>query len=304
MSRILITGISGFIGGFLYEALRGPETYGLMRHTSMRYPTDPNIIPGDIVDGDVYRVVQEISPDIVLHLAAVSSNERALAFPVQAMRVNTVGTARMTQACKSVPNLKAFIQASSSEVCGAQDGLRNPYIASKIAAEEVVKSSGLPYVIMRPFNTYGRGPIGLPRFVVDEAIYSGLTRSEVYLRDPEPRRDFLFRDDHVNAYLAVVAAIGVDDRVLGQTLQFGTGQVFSIRELAEMIAIRTNSSVGFGEGKRTGDVPLLQADNSKAEELLDWRVEYLFEEGLTQAISEWEAWLYAHDVAGKAAAAV
>ena len=202
--RILCSGATGFIGSHLVPLLEadGHQVVSLWRYTAARVPRpEQDVVWGDLNLDDMHRVVGLVLPDIIIHLGALASNAQANAHPVEAMQTNAVGTARLVEAAKAY-NVKAFILASSSEVYGRPNEryALNPYAASKIAAEESVIASGLPFVISRAFNTYGRGPINLPRFVVDEAIHQALTTGEIRLRDYSPKRDFLFRDDHVGAY--------------------------------------------------------------------------------------------------------
>src|SRR5690606_34295015 len=123
-----------------------------------------------------------------------------------------------------------------------------------------VRASGLNYVIMRPFNTYGRALTNMPKFVVDEAIHQALTQNKVHLRDPNPLRDFLFRDDHVNAYVKVVEAIESERTdIFGEAYEFGTGTAYSIADMAYMVASAAGvTDVKFAGSVRPGDIALLQ----------------------------------------------
>lgn len=298
--RIFVTGVTGFIGSRVFQRLTeetGHEVIGLQRYTAGRMPRE-NMVFGDITDGDIYDVVKKVQPEIVVHIAALASNEQSNAFPVEVMRVNAVGTARLLSACKSLPvACKAFVLASSSEVYGFVKGAiteespiaaKNPYAASKIAAEEAVKASGIPYVIMRPFNTYGRALVNLPRFVVDEAIYQALTTGKIVLRDPSPIRDFMFREDHVNAYFRVIEAIEQGRDVLNEAFVFGPGNPVPISGMANTIAqIVGCPPPEFTVAKREGDIDRLWSNAEKARCALNWVACHDLGDGLEQAIYEW-----------------
>lgn len=297
--HILVSG-AGFIGSRLIQRLKedGHQVTGLYRYQAGRVVPAHGVV-GDVTDGDILRIVQQVNPQIIIHLAAVAANEQANRFPAEAMLVNAVGTARMVQAAKLLPDLRLFVLASSSEVYGGFTGAvtedvklvaENPYAASKMAAEQAVRASGLPFVIARPFNTYGRALIDLPKFVVDEAIVQAVTARRITLRDPNPVRDFLFREDHVSAYVSIVRAFLEGAPLAGETFNFGSGKTVSIGEVAELISGIAGcvAPPAFSKEARPDDIGHLQADSAKAHNLLGWWPEYDLGQGLARAIREWQ----------------
>lgn len=302
--RILVTGSTGFIGTRLVEMLEEAkhEVWQLQRYDAHRLPQQ-RVVFCDLKDGDVVSAVEKANPEVILHLGALASNDIANQYPIESMLVNGVGTARMVEAAKRLPDLRAFVLASSSEVYGVKPGLAeaiNPYAASKLAAEQAVRGSGLPFVIMRPFNTYGRAKVNMPKFVVDEALYQAAVGGSINLRDPNPWRDFIFRDDHVRAYLSVVYAIDCKlIGILGETFEFGSEQAVNIRQMAEIVAKAADiapEKVTFRDVVREGDAPLLIADSKKARNLLGWMPQYTLEAGLAQAFAEWREEVNAHSI--------
>jgi nucleoside-diphosphate-sugar epimerase len=303
--RILVTGGTGFIGTRLVEKLNEMrhDVWELRRYDAHRLPAN-RVIYCDLKDGDVYAAVYAAHPEVILHLGALASNDIANQQPIESMLVNGVGTARMVDAAKSLKNLRAFVLASSSEVYGRAPGVAeaiNPYAASKMAAEQVVRGSGLPFVIMRPFNTYGRAKVHMPKFVVDEALHQAASTGEINLRDPNPFRDFIFRDDHVGAYLSVVGSIERERLdILGETFEFGSQESVRIQDMAEIVAKEAGipaEKVTFRNAVREGDAPLLIADSTKAREMLGWEPKFTLEAGLKQALAEWREEVNAHSIA-------
>ena len=292
--RILITGSSGFVGSRLVERLREADhtIIEMQRYTARRVPR-PDLIFCDIKDGDLVDALSTANPDLVIHLAALASNDIANHYPVETMQTIAVGTERLVEAMQRVVPKAPLIAASSSEVYSSPGviGSLNPYTAAKIASEESIRASGLSFVIMRPFNTYGRGLIGLPRFVVDETIHQALTTGHIQLRDPRPLRDFLFREDHVNAYMKVVENIA-EPGVIGSTFDFGTSILESIAGMAYMVGkIVGVEGVTFTHQERDGDIPLLRSESPLAHELLGWAPKYSLEDGLAASVEEWRATL-------------
>ena len=106
-------------------------------------------------------------------------------------------------------------------------------------------------------------------------------KSTVRLGDPTPFRDFIFQPDLLSAY--VLAATVNNKKILGESINIGTGKSISIRQLAEKIKkitgykgkIQWNSFP-----KRSLEIPKLDLDNSKAKKLLKWKPKYSLDQGL------------------------
>ncbi|KKK74638.1 hypothetical protein LCGC14_2881760, partial [marine sediment metagenome] len=220
-----------------------------------------------------------------------------------------LGTMALADAAKEA-EVELFIHASTSEVYGNQTefpiketaslNATSPYAVAKIAAEEYLRvkaaSDGLRVLIMRPFNSYGRGLIGNRHFVVERAITQALETQKIKLHNPEPRRDFVFREDHVSAYVNAVDLV-IDDRTLllaGEAINIATGVCWTIRDMAEHVR-----HAAFAKGvrgvkfsftevpDRPHDIARLHGDNAKAQELLGWKPNFNLSSGLSLALDEW-----------------
>lgn len=303
MVKILVTGGTGMVGMDLVNELMRQEHFILSLHRfSSRARLMKHETWGNVLDfGEIVRTMRLFRPDVVCHLAAISTNTYANQYPLETFQVNALGTVNVVEASLDLRERPLFILASSSEVYGGSEGeplneltpleATMPYAAAKIAAEYYVRQSGLAYVIMRPFNTYGRARIGQARAVIDKAIVSALIRGTIDLWNPEPKRDFMFRSDHVDAYLAVIGA-SVEasiSNVCGETFTFGTGVATSIGDALELIAQETGASIEHRPYERRGDIPILCADSGKALRALDWEAKVSLEEGISRAITEWRA---------------
>ena len=313
MSVILISGATGFIGSALYERLKhNHHVHKLVRYVAGRFNfyADDLTHFADLRDSDsVRRVVLSVKPDIVIHLAAQSAVAYSFENPEEVAKVNTLGTLAVAEALLETRR-GHMIHASSSEVYGharhfptpedEPTSAISPYAVSKIAAEHYLRvlheTKGLHVTIMRPFNTFGRALVKNRHFVVERAITQALTSGKITLHDPSPLRDFMFREDHVDAYVRAVAIIsgGLAENLDGQTINITTGQCYSIREMANEVARLveqrrgTPVSVEFSEvPDRPLDIERLYGDNSKAKELLGWWPQYSLEAGLEKAIEEW-----------------
>ena len=312
--RILVTGSTGFIGSRLVQALKKQHTvFEMVRYAAGRYNyyRDPQVLVGDLHDGvSVKQAVKAADPEVIFHLAAQSAVSYSFSSPQDVMQVNLNGTIALVDAARELKNLLLFVHASTSEVYGNQKdfpiketaslGATSPYAASKIAAEEYIRvamdSYGFPALIIRPFNSYGRALVNNSHFVVERAITQALTEHKISLHNPDPYRDFMFREDHVAGYLAVLsAAQELADIPHAASINFSTGKSYTIGMMAEIVALDVETRVlkipipvDFKRvPDRPHDIQKLEGDNSSARSSLRWEPKYDLVMGIRQAVDEW-----------------
>jgi dTDP-glucose 4,6-dehydratase len=308
MERVLLTGSTGFIGSHLAPILleKGYDVCCLNRFASNRlvHNFGQKILLADLMDYDaVCRTVEYFEPEAVIHLAAVSPVGYSYDHPIEVNTVNYLGTINLAEACKNIAGFKQFIFAGTSEAYGNQESFpipedaeyypNSPYSASKSAAirylEYMGAAYGFPYSIALPFNTYGR--INSKHFVTESLATQMLDheREVVKFGDPKPVRDFLFRDDHVNAY---VSMLGNPD-ALGEKFNFCTGRGVTIQELIDILLEVTGfegTTEPYHYPRRPLDIDTLIGDNTKAQILLDWTPKYTLEAGLQKTVNELALW--------------
>jgi UDP-glucose 4-epimerase len=310
--RILLTGATGFIGSRLLEELEKQEhdVTCLIRYTAggrYSFQDRKGVLFADLRDSEsVAHAVRTANPEIIIHLAAQSAVSYSFINPIDVFTVNTRGTIALADAASRLDNFKLFIHASTSEVYGNQRdypiresaplSATSPYAVSKIAAEEYLRvkkeSYGFPILIMRPFNTYGRGLIKNKHFVVERAITQALVDRHIKLHNSAPFRDLVFREDHVRAYLL---AVEQHESVYRGALNICTGKIFNIQQMADEVARTVNEQadrrevkVSFSEQPdRPHDIFILHGDPSLAEAALGFKAEWSFKDGLCQAVQEW-----------------
>jgi len=168
VSRILITGASGFLGRALAARLRadGDEVVGVDRIADAA----SGVHAGDTTDPDPWRPLLD-GCDAVLHTAAVVSNAVDLD---EQWRVNVLGTARTFAAARAagVPRAVLLSSVRAFSDTGFPDGVTedhpvrpdgNPYVDTKIASEHVAlqahAAGGIEAVILRPGDVYGPGSV-------------------------------------------------------------------------------------------------------------------------------------------------
>ena len=307
--KVLITGASGFIGSALAKRLEegGHEVYGIYRYVADGrydfYQLEKHLIC-DIRDRErVFKCVDEVMPDVVFHLAAMTPVSYSFIAPVEVTEVNYIGSLNMVDACRKF-NVGHFIQASTSEFYGEQDVFPileeaipkplSPYAVAKLAAEEYIRfkdrTEGIPYTIIRPYNTYNRSNVKKEYFVIERAITQALRDNHIHLYTPEPVRDFLDRDSHVDAYVKCL-----NKGATNQAINIGTGRGITVGRAVETVAQIIEEETGTRPPiswdmlpDRPYDIERLICSNQKAKEILGWKPLYTLEEGLRIAIKEWK----------------
>lgn len=304
--KVLVTGGSGFIGSHLIPRLieSGHEVYSLERYVTGRYVLGAHKVAtvfGDLRDGFIIRrLVRKIQPDTVVHLAAISPVAYSYDHPQEVFEANALGTVNLAEAClQEVPHFKHFLHAGTSEEYGNQTQFpvkedaelrpNSPYSVSKVAADKYLcymrDAYDFPVTILRPFNTYGRKDN--VHFVVERTITQMLGSKTVRLGDPASVRDFIYINDHVDAYLTCLN----NEKAIGEIFNFCTGRGISIKELADLIAKLTafDGEITWATiPARPLDIQKLVGSYEKSKRVLGWEPKYTLEKGLKETINFWK----------------
>jgi len=303
-----VTGAGGFIGSHLVERLvrSGYRVRAFVHYNSAGNwhnleRIDPalrrevEVVAGDITDPfSVHAAVA--GQEVVFHLASLIAVPYSYVAPAAYVATNVTGALNVLQACRAhaTPRL---VHTSTSEVYGTAQYVpideqhplvgQSPYSASKIAADKLVesfqRSYGLPVVTVRPFNTFG--PRQSARAVVPTIVSQALARDEIRLGRLEPVRDLTYVEDTAAGFIAAAEC----DAAVGQTVNLGTGNGWSVGEVAERVLRLLGRRVPIVTDEQRvrpaeSEVLRLIADNSKARRLLGWRPVVEFEAGLARLI--------------------
>lgn len=232
--RVLVTGHTGFKGGWLslWLAELGAEVHGL----ALGPDTQPALFDmlrlperlasssfSDIRDEQAVAAhVKNVSPDIVVHLAAQPLVRHSYNAPVLTFATNVMGTVHLLEACRWLHNLQAVLVVTTDKVYNNREwdwpyretdplGGSDPYSASKSAAEHVVESyrksffytKGLAVASARGGNVIGGGDWSVDRLVPDvvRASFEGTT---LEVRAPESVRPWQHVLVLCQAYLQLV----------------------------------------------------------------------------------------------------
>jgi NAD dependent epimerase/dehydratase len=306
--RVLVTGAGGFIGSHLCEALlsEGAHVTAMLRYSSRSdwgnlelLSADARqqlkVIAGNVEDGDF--VAQQVKgQDVIFHLAALIAIPYSYVAPMSYVRTNVEGTLNLLEAARK-QGLERFIHTSTSEVYGTAlytpidekhplQG-QSPYSASKIGADKIAESYyrtyELPVVTVRPFNTFG--PRQSARAIIPTIIGQALAETEIKLGSLAPIRDLSFVRDVTQGFIKLAES----ERVVGETINLGSGEGISIGELArqtlEMMGCKKRIVSDEQRVRpRNSEVDLLICDNSKARQLAGWKPTYSLKQGLQEVL--------------------
>ncbi len=286
--RALVTGGNGFVGRYLCAELRGR---GIEPIVAGRAADGGGIdVPLELAEGDNVRGVVELSrPDLIFHLAGQAFVPAATAAPLETYDTNVMGTARLIDALRQLPESARprLIFASSGEVYGARPAAEmplaetaaprpaTPYAASKVAAEGIVLASARTYgfdaIVTRAFNHIGPGQN--ERFVV-AAFAKRLAQiaagnAPLFLvGNLTPQRDFLDVRDVVRAYADLAL-----DGVPGEIYNVCSGVPTRISEVLRQLVLAARVGVEIREDPnlmRAVDVPVAYGDNAKLKAATGW----------------------------------
>lgn len=311
--KVLITGISGFLGGYLAERLLrdGHEVAGFCRQSNrLNHPTFQRLLGkaqmyyGSLTDQHAVRwMVKDFQPDVIFALGAITPVSYSFDHPQEVGECNYIGTINLAEAAlRECPRLKRFVQASSMETFGSNPKREAfteedkqipaaPYAVAKVAAEKYVcdylhYAHNFPGIGLRQTNAYGRAENDF--FICERIIVQMLKGDVCNLGDPRPVRNFIFVDDLIDLYVALMTA---DDVVNGEVFVTGPDNGLAIEALAGKIAAMLDwrGTINWNTRPvRPGEIMYLNSRADKLKRLIGWEPKVSLDEGLKRTIAIWK----------------
>ena len=302
--RVVVTGVGGFIGSHLADALlaAGDEVVGIDCFTPYydpaakraQVPAGVQLVEADLRDADLCPLVA--GAEVVFHQAAQPGVRLSWSSGfVDYVGHNVLATQRLLEACADAEPMPLVVYASSSSVYGqapayptGEDDLphpHSPYGVTKLAGEHLsalyAANRGVPTVALRYFTVYGprqRPDMALHRLV--EAALDG-TSFPLY-GDGSARRDFTFVGDVVAANLAA-ASSKVEP---GTVVNIAGGGDVELRELVELVGTVVGSPVRIERRPiQPGDVDRTGGQIDRARDLLGWSPEVELADGVAKQVA-------------------
>jgi nucleoside-diphosphate-sugar epimerase len=297
---LLIVGGTGFIGRRLSEcALENGMDVIVLSLTSPILKNkieSVTYVQSDITDLSKLRDnLSDKSIDCVVNLSGYVDHSDFLRGGVGVMKTHFIGVQNLLQVLDWT-KLRRFVQIGSSDEYGDQSAPQreiirerpiSPYSVGKAATthllETLFRTEALPCVVLRLFLVYG--PKQNNQRFLPQIINGCISNNYFPVSLGEQLRDFCFIDDVIKA---IFLAIG-EDKANGEVFNIASGQAISIREVIEHVkAIVGRGKPEFGKVPyRSGENMKLYADISKARQILGWRPEIDFEDGLAMTIDHY-----------------
>lgn len=318
MEKVLITGITGFMGGELaHRLISNYEVHGIAKQSRSRNMSSlEDIIEEitlhevDITDYmSVENLITQIKPDKILHLAALSPVRASFEHPLEYNQVTATGTIHVAHALHNLSDFKdrRLVVASTAEVYGLQPQKEpftedlpllpsSPYACAKAYSDMYIRMMinvhDFNGVILRCVNTYGRKYD--KSFYIEYLIDNMLKNEEIYVGAPNSIRDYMYVDDHVNAYVLAMEKPNAGGHVFNASTGIGIKNGDVAVKLADMIGY-DKDKLHLGEYPPnypnrpiSSDQPYLVLNPVKIKEMLGWPEPLSLDNGLKRTVNYWE----------------
>ncbi len=293
-NKVVVTGGAGFIGSHIVRALldQGYEVHVIDNFAGGKRPDrlDSRAVYHELDIRDVEKITPVIAgAKYVFHEAALPRVQFSIEQPLETMAVNVTGTANVLRAAHQ-GGVSRVVLASSGSVYGDQETMplveslpplpKSPYGMHKYMLEVMSKVwsevYGLPTVCLRYFNVYGPGmdPEGAYALAVAKFLKQRQEGKPITIwGDGSHTRDFTHVRDIVQANLLAAESPKVGR---GDVINVGAGSNVSVMELARLIGGPVVHEEERLEPKHS------LADNTKARELLGWKPQVAFADGIAE----------------------
>ncbi len=314
--RVLVTGATGMVGSWLTKALlmKGATVVALLHDTDLEHsPIPPSFWPkivpmvGALEEaGLVERALNKHEIDTVFHLGAQPIVGAAHRAPLATFEANIRGTYFLLEACRLHRELvQHLVIASSDKAYGEAKTLpytedmplhgRHPYEVSKscadLLAQAYAHAYNLPLAIARCGNIYGGGDTNWSR-IVPGTMRSLLANERPIIRsDGTYRRDYLYVEDVVDAYLLLAEHIG-DPRVRGEAFNFSPQSPCTVLELVRLLQqlLHREHLAPIVQNTARGEIQEQYLSSEKARATLQWAPRFTLAEGLKKTLAWYRAY--------------
>lgn len=299
--RALITGASGFVGGYLRRELEahGYEVLGL------DLTAGEKTIQADLLKPEeLTAAVRRARPEVVFHLAGEADVARSWKQPQRTMELNVIGAINLMEAVRAFNPAVRMVVVGSSDQYGSLGNTgahiredtethpQTPYAVSKKAQEEMakiyVRSYGMNICMTRSFNHCGAGQrrgFLVPDFAAGVALVETGAERSVRVGNLTSRRDFTHVRDVVRAYRLLA-----EQGVAGEVYNVGSGVTWSAQEILEKLCGMARCPIPVEQDPsrmRPSDTPVICCDRRKLTRDTGWEPRIPVDDALSEVLEEW-----------------
>lgn len=314
--KVLITGINGFVGSHLTEYLlsqKGIRVFGLDQSDSLsshlqHLAGHVSIYACDLRDRKaLIKIVKEIKPDRIIHLAAQSFVPRSWEDPVETIEINVIGTINLFEVIRQInPEARVLVTCSSEEYglvkphelpVTEKNPFRplSPYAVSKVTQDllchQYFRNYKLPVICTRSFNHTGprqNASFVIPSFACQIAeIEKGQREPVLKVGNLEAVRDFSDVRDIIRGYW-----MALETAEPGMSYNICSGQGIAIQEILNRLLALTEMPIQVEQDPtrmRPSDVPRLVGDFTLFQQATGWQPEIPLDQTLRDILTYWRA---------------
>lgn len=312
MKTVLITGITGQVGSQLTDYILDNTDYNVVGMMRWQEPLDNiyhltdrinkkdriSIFYADLNDGmSVKRMIEEVRPDYISHLAAQSYPKTSFDIPIETLQTNIIGTANLLEVIRQTPKYDPVVHVcSSSEVYGkTPTGVvlnedtpmhgASPYSISKIGTDHLGKFYGEAYgmkTFMTRMGTHTgprRSDVFFESTVAKQIalIEAGYQEPVVYVGNLSSTRTFQDARDAVRAYFLLLEASAEGRIEPGEHFNIAGDEAYNLTEVVDLLlsfSTRLDIKVKTDVNRlRPIDADYQMFDNAKIKSVIDWKPE-------------------------------
>lgn len=327
--RVLLTGHNGFKGSWLALWLKeqGAEVFGY----ALQPGSEPSLymqanVSAEIISetGNMNNYIllkafaEQVSPDIVFHLAAQSLVRYSYRHPAETFETNVMGTVYLLEVLRNIESVKVIVNVTSDKCYdihyGTLDGLVesdrmggvDPYSASKGCAELVTNAykqsffqkSGKHVSTVRAGNVIGGGDWAEDRIIPD-LIRSVISNTPLLIRNPKAIRPWQHVLDCLHGYIMLAENMWNSGEAYAGAWNFGPGEqsLISVEQLVEKSKAYFNQlQFKLDQQQQPFETARLVLDCTKAKSLMGWTNYLSNDETINWTMDWYKAYLSKQDM--------
>jgi UDP-glucose 4-epimerase len=284
--RVLVTGASGFLGKHLLTLL-GKSTEVVACSRSPRRDARANVSwrQIDLTESSCVRqLICEVRPNVVFHMSSLANGSRDVSLVQPIFDAEVKSTLNILLACEACA-VERVVLLGSFEEPEASDAPSSPYAAAKITSRLYARMFHMlyrvPVVITKVFMCYGPGQ---PNWKIIPYAISCFLRGEApKVASPERQLDWIYAPDACEGLVAVAAAPAVE----GTSIDIGSGQLTSIREIVQKLwsITASDTSLDFSSANPRPHEQSRCANPATTERITGWRARTSLDDGLRLTVA-------------------